>query len=160
MSNEIEIGDKILPYTERTVRIELGPGKTLEINVGVEKLEGTWIPYDQEQQDKTGLKGLFWRLEKTEYLPDGHKSYGHKSYYTYYRVGKDNRVSIEPMVFRYNNRTGFSTCELPPSPTTNFSKPSDLPVYVSVGDPKPKKDKPDIHVLTLARLSVNTISNQ
>jgi hypothetical protein len=155
MSNDIEIGDKILHYTERIVRIELDPGKTLEIYVDVEQLEGTWVPHGQEQQDKTGLKGLFWRLEKTEYLPDGHKSY-----YTFYRVGKDNRVSIESMVFRYDNRTGFSTCELPPSPTTNFSKPSGLPMYVSVGNPQPKKDKPDIHILTLARLSAYTISNQ
>jgi hypothetical protein len=155
MSNEIEIGDKILPYTERTVRIELGPGKTLEINVEVDKLEGTWIPYDQEQQDKTGLKGLFWRLEKTEYLPDGHKSY-----YTYYRVRKDGQVSIEPMVFRYDNRTGLTTFELPPSPTKNSSKPSDLPVYVSLGDPKPEKNNPKIHILTLVRLSAYTISNQ
>ena len=124
-------------------------GGNLEIRVAVEKVTGTWIEYDDKTRQETGLRGLLWKEDRIEYVPNGHRTY-----YTYYKIREDGTVEVEHHIHRYNMETGLTYDEtLIPK-----IRPEHIGVhYVAVKMPQPIEDNPDFHAMLIGKISITKI---
>ncbi|MDH7475856.1 MAG: hypothetical protein QHH09_00085 [Microgenomates group bacterium] len=80
-------GNQEIKIDFQPLEFKLKDGKIMRIDY--KKVEGNYVPYNEERQKKTGLKALFWTV-RTEPLPEG----GHRNYYTYYQIKPNNSIEI------------------------------------------------------------------